>query len=72
MRLLIIVTLLLLAACSTQVTGPITGKHYNLDIGCTDNMKNYQREREAVVGEKTDQPAPEVKIDCPVVPEQQP
>ena len=68
MRLFIILTVLLLAACSTTVTGPVTGKQYNLDIGCTDNMQDYQRQREAVTGEQVESPESEVKIDCPTVP----
>ena len=73
MRLFIILTMLLLVACSTTVKGPITGKQYNLDIGCTENMQAYEREREAVVGtKKTDATPPEVEIDCPTAPESQP
>lgn len=71
MHLFIILTMLLLAACSTTVTGPVTGKQYQLDIGCTENMQAYERDREAVVGKKTDTTPPEVKIDCPTAPESQ-
>jgi hypothetical protein len=71
MRLFIIVTMLLLVACSTTVKGPVTGKQYQLDIGCTENMQAYERDREAVVGNKTDTTPPEVKIDCPTAPETQ-
>lgn len=71
MRLFIILTMLLLVACSTTVTGPVTGKQYQLDLGCTENMQAYERDREAVVGNKTDTTPPEVKIDCPTAPESQ-
>ncbi len=71
MRLFMILAGLLLAACSTTVTGPVTGKQYNLDVGCTDDMKRYWQEREAVMGETAETTPAEVKIDCPVTPEQQ-
>ncbi|MDQ1363817.1 MAG: hypothetical protein QG652_1679 [Pseudomonadota bacterium] len=61
-----------LAACSTTVTGPITGREYNFDIGCTDNMQAYERDREEVVGKKADDTPAEVKLDCPASPEPQP
>jgi hypothetical protein len=35
-------------------------------------MKRYWQEREAVMGETAETTPAEVKIDCPVTPEQQP
>ena len=68
MRIFWLMMIFLLSACSTTATGPITGRQYNIDVGCTDNMKAYTREREAVVGTKTETTAPEVKLDCPTAP----
>lgn len=52
-----------LMACSTTVTGPITKNKYNIDVGCTDDMRDYQKTREEVVieGMKKEK----IKIDCP-------
>jgi hypothetical protein len=72
MQKLWITTIFLLSACSTTVTGPITGRQYHVDVGCTENMQAYQREREAVVGTGKETTAPEVKIDCPAAPDPQP
>lgn len=49
-------------ACSTTVTGPVTGNKYNLDIGCTEDMQSYREQRkktiEDIQREKTN------KLDC--------
>ncbi len=40
-----------LLACSTQVTGPVSGRKYHVEVGCTEDMKRYREQREQVVGE---------------------
>lgn len=67
-----LITLSVLAGCSTTVTGPITGKEYNFDLGATDNMQAYEREREKVVCKKLDGTPGDEKIDCPVSPKPEP
>ena len=52
---------LTVAACSTTVTGPVTGNKYNLDVGCTDDMRTYREQREIVIDGK------ETELDCPAV-----
>lgn len=72
MRLIMLMVFSVLAGCSTTVTGPITGRQYNLEIGCTDNMQAYQRERQEVVGKQSDGTSGDEKIDCPVSPKPEP
>lgn len=72
MRIFWIMTVLLLTGCSTTVTGPITGRGYNLEIGCTDNMQAYTREREAEASTTSETAPPAAKIDCPIAPDPQP
>jgi outer membrane biogenesis lipoprotein LolB len=63
--LFLVLAMLLLAACSTTVTGPITGKNYNLDIGCTDDMQAYKREREEAVGKDAAAKPVAADSECP-------
>lgn len=65
MRLFILSLGLLLVACSTRVTGLVTGREYNLDVGCTDDMQAYAREREQVVAKEKESSQPPLKRDCP-------
>ena len=67
MRLFLITILFMVVGCSTTVTGPITGRQYDLNLGCTDNMQNYKREREQVVEKESESAPPAAKLDCPVV-----
>ena len=52
-------------ACSTTVTGPVTGNKYNLDVGCTEDMQSYREQRKDIIDdmerEKMD------KLGCPNV-----
>jgi uncharacterized protein YceK len=58
--------LLLMSGCSSTVTGPITKNKYNLEVGCTDDMRDYQRVREAVINEEIKKPKKEkIDLDCP-------
>lgn len=55
-----------LAACSTQVKGPVTGTKYKVEVGCTEDMQRYQQEREQVTGKKQDKvKASDVRLECP-------
>ena len=67
MKIFIIVfSLLFITACSTTVTGPISKKKYNLDVGCTYDMQEYKKEREEVLGEAVKKDTKKkVKIECP-------
>jgi len=57
---------LVLAACSTQVKGPVSGATYKVDVGCTEDMQRYKEEREQVTGKKQDKvKAKDIKLDCP-------
>jgi len=38
-------------ACSTTFTGPVSGKKYNLDVGCTEDMQLYREQRKSVIDE---------------------
>ena len=63
----VILALVFTVACSTTVTGPITKNKYNLDIGCTDNMRDYQRTRKDVVKADTEKStSKKIDLDCPV------
>jgi len=63
----VMLTLIFTVACSTTVTGPITKSKYNLDIGCTDDMRDYHRAREQAVEEDTKKSrTKKIDLDCPV------
>ena len=62
----LIFPLVLLVACTGQVKGPISGSRYNLEVGCTEDMRRYKEEREQVVtdtGKKVK--AKDINLDCP-------
>ncbi|TNF32692.1 MAG: hypothetical protein EP315_09295 [Gammaproteobacteria bacterium] len=66
MRLLpLLVPVLLLSACSTTVKGPITKRVYDVNVGCTEDMKRYHEERQQVVDEAKDKP--QESFECPPV-----
>jgi hypothetical protein len=55
-----------LAACSSQLKGPVTGTRYKVDVGCTEDMQRYKQEREEVTGKQPDKvKAEDIKLDCP-------
>ena len=63
-----ILALLMLTACSTTVTGPITKNKYNLDVGCTDDMRDYKRVRSELVDEVDSKAkVKKIDLDCPVI-----
>ena len=63
----VMLTLIFTAACSTTVTGPITKNKYNLDVGCTDNMRDYHRAREQAISNNIKKSQTDkVKLDCSV------
>ena len=52
-------------ACSTTVTGPVTGNKYNLDVGCTEDMQSYREQRKSII---VDMERDKInKLDCPNV-----
>jgi hypothetical protein len=62
---ILLMVLWFVSACSSTVTGPVSGSKYNLNVGCTDDMQQYREEREKVV-EKKKQEKIKVELDCPV------
>jgi hypothetical protein len=50
-------------ACSTTVTGPVTGNKYNLDVGCTEDMQTYREQRNNTI--KDIEREKMNKLDCP-------
>lgn len=53
MQLFPLCAVLTLAACSTRVSGPLTGREYDVNVGCTDDMKQYAKDREAAMQDKS-------------------
>ncbi len=71
MRLLfLLISLLLLNACSTTVKGPISKRSYDIRVGCTDDMKRYEQERQKIVSDTKQETAEPVEFECP--PEEKP
>ena len=66
MRLLfLLIPFILLGACSTTVKGPITKRTYDINVGCTDDMKRYSEERKEVVVDKKQDTSEPVSFECP-------
>lgn len=66
MRLLfLLIPLLLQNACSTTVKGPITKRSYDINVGCTDDMKRYTEERQKLVEETKQEATEPVEFECP-------
>ncbi len=64
-NIILIMLVLIVNACSSTFTGPVTGNKYNIDVGCTEDMQHYRQEREAVINKKDEKP--KVELDCPVI-----
>lgn len=63
---IIFLALLFVSACSATVTGPITKNKYNLDVGCTDDMREYKEARGELLENEIKQPqTKQLMIDCP-------
>ena len=60
-----LVSILFLGACSTTVKGPVTKRIYDINVGCTDDMKRYTEERQKLVGDKKQQTTDPVEFECP-------
>lgn len=59
---------LLLTACSTSFTGPVTKRKYEVDVGCTDDMPRYREAREKAMDEKIDDGATrDPELECPPI-----
>ena len=57
-------------ACSAQVTGPVSGRQYDVELGCSEDMQAYKKEREAVTGrKKTKIEARDIDLECPPEPQ---
>ena len=61
----LVMIVLVMNACSSTFTGPVSGKKYNIDVGCTDDMQQYREERKEVV-DKEKKEKPKIELDCPV------
>ena len=48
-NIILLLAVLIVAACSTTITGPVTGNKYNLDVGCTDDMQTYREQRKDII-----------------------
>lgn len=51
-KFILIMLVLVLAACGPTVTGPITGSKYSVDIGGTDDMRQYRDDRKEAIDAK--------------------
>jgi len=63
--IVLLMSVLIVSACSSTFTGPVSGKKYNVDVGCTDDMQQYREERKKIV-EKKKQEKLKIELDCPV------
>mgnify|MGYP006909081982 CR=1 FL=1 len=64
MRLSPLLCVLFLVACSTSVRGPMSGKKYEVNVGCTDDMKRYEKQREEAIDGKPEQSPPPLPPEC--------
>lgn len=48
-NIILLLAVLIMAACSTTITGPVTGNKYNLDVSCTDDMQTYREQRKDII-----------------------
>jgi hypothetical protein len=60
----LIMLALIMAACSSTVTGPITGKKYSVDVGGTNDMRQYRDDRKEVMDDKCKN-SQKLEEDCP-------
>ena len=51
-------------SCSTTVKGPVTKQKYNLEVGATEDMADYRKQRSEVVPGTAKQPAEDTTRNC--------
>jgi hypothetical protein len=62
-NIVLFMVVLMVSACSSTFTGPVTGTKYNVDMGCTDDMRQYREDRKEVIGDKSKE-SQTVEQDC--------
>lgn len=60
----LIILVLTMTACSTTMTGPVTGNKYNLDVGCTEDMRAYREERRKTMDDIEREKMDKLDLEC--------